>query len=149
MRGRANILNSLTSYNLVIGVLSMFFLLTKTPMHLLRVFYPPLSVAVHAVLIALYVISVRFQAGSDMSDPAHPQPGPPWYITKNCNVAAHQENIGYCKQAKSLFAVDIIIMYALPVLRSAMNHLLILYQFHLLRPVCPGCDFLLRDESRT
>ncbi|KAL2002711.1 hypothetical protein VTN02DRAFT_6142 [Thermoascus thermophilus] len=100
----------LTSYNLVIGVLSLFFLLTKTPMHLLRVFYPPLSVAVHAVLIVLYIISVRFQAGSDMSDPAHPQPGPPWYITKNCNVAAHRENIGYCKQAKALFAADIIII---------------------------------------
>ncbi|KAL2215977.1 hypothetical protein M432DRAFT_122322 [Thermoascus aurantiacus ATCC 26904] len=100
----------LTSYNLVIGVLSLFFLLTKAPMHLMRVFYPPLSVAVHAVLTALYIVSVRFQAGSDMSDPAHPQPGPPWYITKNCNVAAHKENIGYCQQAKSLFAVDIIMI---------------------------------------
>ncbi|KAJ9220458.1 hypothetical protein DTO169C6_7202 [Paecilomyces variotii] len=99
----------LTEYNLVLGVLSTFFLLTKAPMQILRVFYPPISVAVHGALIVLYSIAASFQAGKDMSDPQHPQPGPPWYITKSCSVAAHKSNIGYCEQAKSLFAITIII----------------------------------------
>lgn len=77
-------------------------------MHVLRVFHPPLSAIVHGSLTALYIVSARFQAGSDMTDPRHPQPGPPWYITKNCNVAYYKSNIGYCKQAKSLFAVTVI-----------------------------------------
>lgn len=47
-----------------------------------------------------------------MSDPKHPQPGAPWYITKSCSVAAHASNIRYCEQAKSLFAISIILMYA-------------------------------------
>lgn len=81
-------------------------------MQILRVFYPPISVAVHGALIVLYSIAASFQAGKDMSDPQHPQPGPPWYITKSCSVAAHKSNIGYCEQAKSLFAITIIIMYA-------------------------------------
>ncbi|KAJ9292956.1 hypothetical protein DTO271G3_8254 [Paecilomyces variotii] len=99
----------LTEYNLVLGVLSTFLLLTKAPIHILRVFYPPLSVAVHGALVVLYSIAASFQAGKDMSDPQHPQPGPPWYITKSCSVAAHKSDIGYCQQAKSLFAVTIII----------------------------------------
>ncbi|KAI1933153.1 hypothetical protein LOZ65_000362 [Ophidiomyces ophidiicola] len=45
-----------------------------------------------------------------MSDPKHPQPGAPWYITKNCKVAARPSNIGYCKQAKSGFACTIIMI---------------------------------------
>jgi hypothetical protein len=47
-----------------------------------------------------------------MSDPEHPQPGPPWYISKSCSVAAHKSNIEYCAQAKSLFAISFIMMYA-------------------------------------
>jgi hypothetical protein len=49
-----------------------------------------------------------------MSDPSHPQPGAPWYISKNCNVAAHKSNIPYCMQAKSLFAVTVIMMFVDP-----------------------------------
>lgn len=106
--------NSLTHYNLVLGVVSTFILISKTPVHLLRVFYPPFSVFIHVGLLVVYIVSARFQAGSDTSDPRHPQPGPPWYITKSCDVAAHKSNIGYCKQAKSLFAFTITLAYAVP-----------------------------------
>ncbi|KAL1849256.1 hypothetical protein Plec18167_008121 [Paecilomyces lecythidis] len=115
----------LTEYNLVLGVLSTFLLLTKAPMQILKVFYPPISVAVHTALIVLYSVSASFQAGKDMSDPQHPQPGPPWYITKSCSVAAHKSNIGYCNQAKSLFAVTVIITYAeSPLFSSTPNKLI-------------------------
>ncbi|KAH1436752.1 hypothetical protein KXX32_005181 [Aspergillus fumigatus] len=101
---------SITDYNLVIGVLSTFFLITKVPIHFLRLFYPPLSVIVHGGLVAVYIVSARYQAGPDMSDPAHPQPGAPWYITKKCTVAANKNNINYCRQSKALFAFTIIII---------------------------------------
>lgn len=89
----------------------MFFLLVKTPMYILHVFYPPLSIIVHATLTALYAVSIRYQAASDMADPKHPQPGPPWYIAKNCDVTFNPDNVGYCKQAKSSFACTIIMLY--------------------------------------
>ena len=79
-------------------------------MFLLNVFYPPLSILIHSVLIALYCVSAAYQGGKDMSDPEFPQPGPPWYITKDCNVAKDPGNIGYCQQAKSGFACTIVLM---------------------------------------
>jgi len=97
------------NFNLIIGVLSAFILLGKLFLHILKLFVPPLSIALHAVLFSLFIVSTRYQAGSDMSDSRHPQPGPPWYITKNCNVAYSASNIGYCQQAKSLFAVSVIL----------------------------------------
>ncbi|EAW10696.1 uncharacterized protein ACLA_051680 [Aspergillus clavatus NRRL 1] len=100
----------ITDYNLVLGVLSTFFLITKAPVHFLRIFYPPLSVIVHGGLFAVYIVSARYQSGSDMSDPSHPQPGAPWYLAKKCSVAAHKENINYCQQAKALFALTIVII---------------------------------------
>lgn len=104
-------LNSTTSFNLVITVLSLFFFLTKTPMFVMDVFYPPLSVLVHGICVLLYSIAASFQAASDTSDPKHPQNGPPWYITKNCNVASLHTNVNYCKQAKATFALTIVLMF--------------------------------------
>jgi hypothetical protein len=91
----------------VIVVLSMFFLLVKSIMYMLKVFPPILSVVVHAVLTALYAASVYYQASSDTSDPEHPQNGPPWYITKPCSVCHLSSNVGYCQQAKSAFAASV------------------------------------------
>lgn len=82
----------------------MFILLVKVVMFIVHVFPPWLSIVVHALLCALYAVSIRYQAGSDMTDPEHPQPGAPWYITKSCSVAAHPSNVHYCKQAKAAFA---------------------------------------------
>lgn len=102
--------NSMTNYNLVLGVLSTFFLITKLPTHWMNLFYPPVAVAVHASLIILYIVSAVYQAGSDTSDPKHPQPGAPWYISKSCSVAFKKSNVGYCMQAKALFAVTVVMM---------------------------------------
>lgn len=94
---------SLTNYNLVISVLSMFFLLVKSTMYIVNVFPPILSVVVHAAEIALYTTSVYYQASSDTTDPLHRQTGPPWYITKSCSVAFNPNNQHYCTQAKAAF----------------------------------------------
>lgn len=103
--------SSLRNYNLVLGVLSVFMLLAKVPMHIVRALHPPLSAFVHGSMMALFIVAARFQAGSDMTDPRRPQPGAPWFITKNCNVAKYPSNIGYCQQAKALFAMTVIISY--------------------------------------
>ncbi|CAG8876080.1 unnamed protein product [Penicillium nalgiovense] len=100
----------ITDYNLVMGVLSTFFLITKLPTHWMKLFYPPVAVAVHGSLIILYIVSAAYQAGSDTSDPRHPQPGAPWYIAKSCSVASKKSNIPYCMQAKALFAVTILMI---------------------------------------
>lgn len=100
----------MTSYNLVLGVLSTFFLITKLPTHWMNLFYPPVAAVVHASLMILYIVSAVYQAGSDMSDPKHPQPGAPWYIAKSCSVAFKKSNVGYCMQAKALFAVTVVMM---------------------------------------
>ena len=86
----------------------MFILLCKVVLYLLHIFYPLLSVFVHTMLVILWAYSAHAQAGPDMSDPAHPQPGAPWYITKSCNVAHFKDNVHYCEQAKASFAVTIV-----------------------------------------
>lgn len=101
---------SLTNYNLVISVLSMFFMLVKSIMYMVHVFPPILSVIVHCVLTALYAASVYYQASSDTSDPTRPQNGPAWYITKPCSVAHLESNIGYCQQAKAAFGATVSIL---------------------------------------
>ncbi|KAI9831130.1 MAG: hypothetical protein M1819_005218 [Sarea resinae] len=99
-----------TTYNMVLPVVSMFVMLTKPVLFFCGALPPILSFVVHAVLIALYAVALRNQAGSDMSDPAHPQPGAPWYLTKSCKVAAHHTNIHYCQQAKAGFAVCVVMI---------------------------------------
>lgn len=83
----------------------MFFLLVKSTMYMLHVFPPIVSTVLHLALLALYSVSVAFQATPDNSDPKHPSNGPVWYITKNCNVAFDKNNVHYCQQAKATFAL--------------------------------------------
>lgn len=103
-------LRSVTYYNVVIAVLSVFLLLIKGIMFITHVFEPIVSAVLHAALIALYAVSLHAQAGSDMSDPKHPQPGAPWYITKSCGAPVSPSIKAYCQQAKGAFAVTILLM---------------------------------------
>ncbi|CAF9903111.1 MAG: hypothetical protein HETSPECPRED_000120 [Heterodermia speciosa] len=98
-----------TNFNVVIAVLSLFLLLVKGIMFICSVFYPLLSAFIHAVLIALYAISIHAQSASDMSDPDQPQPGAPWYLTKSCGPPVSPSLAGYCKQAKASFAITILL----------------------------------------
>ncbi|GAB7354390.1 hypothetical protein MBLNU459_g4890t1 [Dothideomycetes sp. NU459] len=100
----------ITRYNVVISVLSLFILLLKATMYLMHGFLPLLSVLVHALLIILYAVSAHAQSAPDMSDPTHPQPGAPWYITKSCHVVHTPNNYHYCRQAKASFAVTVCLL---------------------------------------
>ncbi|KAL8814828.1 MAG: hypothetical protein Q9223_005982 [Gallowayella weberi] len=101
--------NSITNFNVVIAVLSLFLLLCKGIMYICHVFHPIFSTPIHAALVALYAVSIHAQSASDMSDPDHPQPGAPWYITKSCGAPVKPSLQGYCKQAKGSFAVTIML----------------------------------------
>jgi hypothetical protein len=100
----------------------MFLMLAKTAMYILHVFPPPLSVLTHTALVALYSVSIAYQAGSDMSDPKRPQPGAPWYISKSCSVAQDKDLVGYCRQAKAAFACSVVILYAMQLSFPAQIH---------------------------
>ena len=95
---------SITNYNLVIAVLSMFLLLVKGTMYMLHVLPPIISAVLHAVLIVLYAIAIAYQASPDTSDPRHPQTGAAWYIMKSCSVTRDKSLVGYCQQGKATFA---------------------------------------------
>ncbi|KAK0516075.1 hypothetical protein JMJ35_002109 [Cladonia borealis] len=98
-----------TNFNVVIAVLAVFILLCKAIMYITGVFHPLVSMFAHSGLLAIWAVAIHNQAGPDMSDPTHPQPGAPWYITKPCKAPVRPGLIGYCKQAKAAFAVTIIL----------------------------------------
>lgn len=77
-------------------------------MFIVHVWPPLLSAVVHAGLTVVYALSAAYQAGSDTSDPKHPQHGAPWYITKSCSVAHTRSNVHYCQQAKAAFACTVV-----------------------------------------
>lgn len=99
----------MTEFNVVISILSMFILLAKSAMYVMHIFIPALSVFCHALLVALYAVSVYNQSRPDMSDRDHLSPGMPWYLSKGCSYAT-PANKGYCQQAQASFAVTIIML---------------------------------------
>ncbi|KAF2192664.1 hypothetical protein K469DRAFT_553263 [Zopfia rhizophila CBS 207.26] len=99
-----------TQYNLVIGVLSMFIYLTKFTMYITHVFYPILSLLIHLVLTALWAVSIYVQTAPDRIDPDRINNGAPWYITKGCSVSSTDAIKRYCQQAKSAFAVSVVML---------------------------------------
>ncbi|KAK7728525.1 hypothetical protein SLS57_002413 [Botryosphaeria dothidea] len=105
----------ITSWNLVISVLSMFIMLCKATMFVLHVFYPIVSLLVHALEIALYAYSAFGQSGKDTIDPRRPSTSLPWYIGKSCSVASTSQLKGYCLQAKSAFVLTclMIVLFSL------------------------------------
>jgi hypothetical protein len=100
----------LTKYNLIISILSMFILLLKAVLVPMHVLFPIISSIIHAVEVGLWSYSVSGQTSPDTIDPVYKNPGPPWYITKSCNVASKKENIGFCKQEKASFYVTVVML---------------------------------------
>ncbi|KAI7073302.1 hypothetical protein KC352_g42307, partial [Hortaea werneckii] len=78
-------------------------------MFVLHCWIPILSVVIHLGLLGLYAASLKFQSTPDMSDPAHPSPGLPWYLSKGCSYAT-KGNHGYCMQARAVFAMTCVMV---------------------------------------
>lgn len=100
---------SITNWNVIISVLSLFILLVESILYVVHLFYPLLSLVVHLVLAALWAVSVYGQAGPDNSDPRRPS-STPWYLSKSCSLASEPRNVGYCKQAKASLAVTVLML---------------------------------------
>jgi hypothetical protein len=113
----------MTQYNLVIGVLCTFFYLIKCTLFLMHVFFPILSLPLHMALMALWAFSIYVQTAPDTIDPKRQNKGAPWYITKNCNIVEDDNVRAYCMQAKSAFAVSVImlVIYAVFILLSVYS----------------------------
>jgi hypothetical protein len=88
----------------------MFFWLIKSCMWLLKVFLPIFSFMLHGALLGLWAYGIHIQTSGDTIDPAHQNKGAPWYITKSCNIVSDKTERGYCMQAKSSFAVSIVML---------------------------------------
>jgi membrane protein implicated in regulation of membrane protease activity len=112
-----------TQYHLVIGVVCMFFWLVKVTLWLLKVFFPILSLLLHIALMTLWAYGIHIQTAPDTIDPKHTNNGAPWYITKSCNIVDDKHIKSYCMQAKSSFAVSIIMLaiYAVFVVLSVYS----------------------------
>ena len=100
---------SITNWNVVISVLSLFILLVESILFVVKLFYPLLSLIVHVILTALWAVSVYGQAGPDKADPERPS-STPWYLRKSCSVAREPSNVQYCQQAKATFAVTVLML---------------------------------------
>lgn len=87
----------------------MFVLLVKAVMFVMHVWYPLLSAILHAIIVALWAVSVYGQASPDYSDPEHPSKIA-WYLAKPCSVAHKSSNIHGCQMMKGTFAVTIVML---------------------------------------
>ncbi|MCJ1438335.1 hypothetical protein MMC27_007723 [Xylographa pallens] len=92
----------ITTYNVIIAVLSMFVMLVKTVMYITDTFPPLLSVIIHGTLAALYAVSIDNQAASDYSDPLHPSKYP-WYLTRSCGAPVNPSLKGHCLSLDIIF----------------------------------------------
>lgn len=100
----------ITTYNVIIAVLSMFVMLVKTVMYITETFPPLLSAIIHGTLAVLYAVSIDHQAASDYSDPLYPSKYP-WYLTRSCSAPVDPNLKRYCQQAQSAFATTVCLWY--------------------------------------
>ena len=80
-------------------------------MWLLHVFLPIFSVMLHVPLLVIWAYGIYMQTAPDTIDPEHTNTGVPWYISKSCSIVQDAHVRSYCMQAKSAFAVSIIMVY--------------------------------------
>ena len=100
----------MTNYNVDIGVFCMFLWLVKCTMYALHWFYPIIALPVYLTELVLWAYSIYCQTAPDTIDPKRQNKGAPWYITHNCNIVSDKNIRGYCMQAKSSFAVSIVML---------------------------------------
>ena len=99
----------MTNFNVAVSVLSMFVLLVKVIMFVLHIWWPILGTISNGAITALWIASMYGQMGPDHSDPRYPS-NVAWYISKSCDIAKPYGAYGYCRQAKSAYAVTVIMM---------------------------------------
>lgn len=94
---------------MAISIVSLFTLLGKMIMVIMKVYYPIFGLGVGVILTALYSVSVYGQMGPDNLDPRYPS-AIPWYIKESCSIAAKYRIGNKCIMAKATFAVTVIFL---------------------------------------
>lgn len=100
---------TLTNFNVAISIVSLFVLLAKLIMVIMKVYFPVLGLVLSLSLTALYAVSVYGQMGPDYLDPEHPS-SIAWYIRESCSVADRFGVAKHCAMAKATFAVTILMV---------------------------------------
>lgn len=108
----------LTDFNVAISIISLFTLLTKMIMFIMKYWYPLIGLFMSFAMVGLYTTSVYGQAGPDRADPRY-QSSSPWYLRLSCDVAEPYGAEMKCMMAKGTFAATVIMLYVLPSLESA------------------------------
>ncbi|RKF76807.1 hypothetical protein GcM1_224035 [Golovinomyces cichoracearum] len=93
----------LTDLNVAVSVLSLFLLLVKVVMFVLKIWFPILGTISSASICALWITSMYGQMGPDYIDHNHPS-HIAWYIGHSCDIARQSGNHHYCVLAKVTFA---------------------------------------------
>ncbi|KAG5999863.1 hypothetical protein E4U54_001640 [Claviceps lovelessii] len=94
---------TLTDFNVVISVMSLFFLLAKLIAFIMKIWYPVLATFINCGMVALYTVSTYGQIGPDYADARYPAPAA-WYFRQGCDLAKHYNKYRTCQVAQaSLF----------------------------------------------
>lgn len=91
-------------------MLSLFVLITRLIMFIMRIFYPVLGLIYGLAMVILYAVSVYGQAGPDHADPTQ-QSNIAWYIRMSCAPAIPYGALEDCKMAKATFGVTVWMVY--------------------------------------
>ncbi|KAI1328994.1 hypothetical protein F5Y16DRAFT_139254 [Xylariaceae sp. FL0255] len=98
---------TLTYFNQAVAIIALFFLIAKLIAFIMDVWFPIVVLPIYIGLAAIYATSIGGQAGPDHLDPNHPS-NVAWYIRESCNVTPNATIQGYCKQAKTVFAISVL-----------------------------------------
>jgi hypothetical protein len=99
----------LTNFNVAISIVSLFVLLGKLIMTIMKVYFPILGLVLSMSLTGLYAVSVYGQMGPDYLDPEHPS-SIAWYIRYSCSIADKYKVGKHCAMAKGTFALTVFMM---------------------------------------
>lgn len=84
--------------------MSLFVLLAKMILFIMKVWFPIVGVAANTGLVAIFAVSVYGQMGPDYADPRYPS-AIAWYIRKDCSYARYLGADKSCQLAKGSFAI--------------------------------------------
>jgi hypothetical protein len=97
---------TLTDFNVAISIISLFFLLTKLILFIMRGWFPIIGVSVNLVLTTLYAVSAYGQVGPDYADSRYPAPAA-WYFRYGCDLAREKNMYKPCQIAQGSLAVTL------------------------------------------
>ncbi|EGY15697.1 hypothetical protein HYQ45_002194 [Verticillium longisporum] len=101
---------SLTDFNVALTLVSLFSLIVRMVLFIMKVYYPLIALIFNIILTALWTTSMYGQMGPDHADPERPS-NIAWYITRSCAPAGGRHNAEKsCRLAKASFAVTVLML---------------------------------------